>query len=92
MALLKDRNKFAEMQTLSRWMRARNKLSKVDDLNQIRDNEYLIANLKDKKSEFIEANENLEKENVDLGGFGQDGVIIRKNMQKLKEETDRIKS
>ena len=80
------------MQTLSRWMRARNKLSKVDDLNQIRDNEYLIANLKDKKSEFIEANENLEKENVDLGGFGQDGVIIRKNMQKLKEETDRIKS
>ena len=40
----------------------------------------------------MEANENLEKENVDLGGFGQDGVIIRKNMQKLKEETDRIKS
>ena len=69
MALLKDRNKFAEMQSISRWLRARNKLSVIDDLNQIRDNEYLIANLEDKKTEFIGANENLEKENVDLGGF-----------------------
>jgi hypothetical protein len=73
-------------------MRARNKLNKIDGENQYRDNNYLIANLEDKKKEFEEANENLRKENVDLGGFGQDGLIIKKNMQKLKEETDRIKS
>ena len=92
MALLKDRNKFAEMQTISRWMWARKIMAANDTRNEIRDNEYLIANLEQKKQEFIDANENLVKENKDLGGFTEDGKIIRKNMDKLVEETNRIKS
>ena len=92
MALLKDRNRFAEMQTMSRWMWARAKMKAKDMLNEIRDDEYLIANLEQKQKEFEEANENLIKENKDLSGFTEDGKIIRKNMEKLVEETTRIKN
>jgi hypothetical protein len=45
MALLKDRNRFAEMQSISRWMRAKRILKANEDRREIRDNEYLIANL-----------------------------------------------
>ena len=92
MALLKDRNKFAEMQAISRWLTKRQQWLKDDKERQIRDNEYLLANLEQKKIEFAEANVNLTKENGDLGGFAEDGKIIRKNMDKLVEETTKIKT
>lgn len=83
MALIKDRIKFVEMQAISRWLWARRMMTKNDFEREIRDGAYLNANLEDKKKRLTEENANFEKENAELLQFTKDGVVIKKNMERL---------
>ena len=92
MGLLKDRAKFVEMQALSRWLWARRQMTRVDFERQIRDAAYLHANLEQQQISITAENAKYISENKELHQFGQDGSVIRKNKEKLVDETDKFKS
>ena len=56
----------------------------------IRDGAYMQANLEAKQSYFSENNEHLTLENGELGQFTDDGTVIRKNMERLRDERDKL--
>jgi len=66
MALIKDRNTFAEMQGISRWLWARRNLVRIDYEREIRDGAYLHANLQEKEKKLNKENATYEKENAEL--------------------------
>lgn len=90
MALIKDRSQYAKMQAISRWLWRRKLMNKSDLDKAIRDSAYMQANLEAKQSYFMENNEHLTNENGELGQFTDDGTVIRKNMERLKEERDKL--
>ena len=90
MALIKDRSQYAKMQAISRWLWRRRLMNKSDLDKAIRDAAYMQANLEAKQSYFGENNEHLTNENGELGQFTDDGTVIRKNMERLKEERDKL--
>lgn len=92
MALVRDNVKFAEMQAVSRWLWARRQYDRINLERDIRDAAYLYANLQDKEKNLNVENKKLEEQNKDLGVFTKDGEIVKANMQRLKEETDSIRS
>jgi hypothetical protein len=92
MGYLKDRNKLVKMQACSRWLWAVRMLTKADFERQIRDAAYLHANLGQRTTSLTTENTRLGSENKELHQFGQDGSVIRTNMERLKAETDKIKS
>ena len=50
------------------------------------------ANLEQQQATLTSENARLGSENKELHQFGQDGSVIRKNMERLKAETEKIKS
>ena len=56
----------------------------------IRDGAYMQANLEAKQSYFSENNGHLESENGELGQFTDDGTVIRRNMERLRDERDKL--
>ena len=91
MALLKDRAMYAKMQAISRWLWRRKLMNKKDLLAAIRDAAYMQANLEAKQSYYDENNEHLTGENAELGQSTDDGTVIRKNMERLRDERDKLK-
>ena len=63
-------------------------MNRKDLDNAIRDATYMQANLEARQAEFYKQNEFLTKENAELGQFGDDGVVIRKNMERLRSEVE----
>jgi len=92
MALMKDRNKFVEWQAQSRWCDRVKAMNKFDLNKAIREGNDLIQNLKDKEKELKSSSANLRKENGELNQFTEDGQVIRRNMERLKEERDKLDS
>jgi len=92
MALLKDRIKFTEMQSISRWLHKKHLIDKRDREREIRDAAYLHANLQERELKLNSENDNFKKENTDLDQFAKDGSVIRTNMQRLKDDRDKLKS
>ena len=92
MALVKDRSRFVQMQSWSRWNGVRRKENRADYHREIRDAAYLQANLEMRQKELEGSNEELKGENADLSGFTTDGQIVRNNMNKIKAEVDMLKS
>ena len=90
MALVKDKTRFAEMQALSRWLWAKRIMEKTDCLREIRDAAYVHANLQERENRLNGENDNFQKENGELGQFTKDGEIIKVNMEKLREERNKI--
>jgi chromosome segregation ATPase len=90
MALIKDRHMYSKMQAISRWLWKRKKMNKRDLDAAIRDAAYLQANLEAKQAYYLENNEHLTNENAELGQFTDDGTVIRKNMERLKDERDKL--
>ena len=91
MALVKDKTRFAQMQSWSRWNGVRRKENRKDYHREIRDAAYLQANLELRKKELEEKNKELIDENGDLGGFTTDGQIVKNNMVRVKREVDELK-
>ena len=83
MALVKDKTRFAQMQSWSRWNGVRRKENRKDYHREIRDAAYLQANLELREKELSEKNEELIGENGDLGGFTNDGEIVKNNLKKV---------
>ena len=76
MALVRDRTEFAKMQGMSRWLAVYRK-KYLEDLRQnIRDNEYLIANLEERGDYLENHNSELVEENAEMDQFKADGVYI----------------
>jgi chromosome segregation ATPase len=90
MALIKDRSMLAKMQAVSRWLWKRRLMNKRDLDAAIRDAAYMQANLEEKQAYYEENNEHLTNENGELGQFTDDGTVIRKNMERLQEERDKL--
>lgn len=65
-------------------------MAKVDYEREIRDAAYLHANLEQREQMLNDENEKLESENAELSQFTEDGSVIRRNMERLKAETDKI--
>lgn len=78
------------MQAISRWLWMRKLMNKRDLDAAIRDGAYLQANLEAKRDYYEENNDNLTEENAELGQFTDDGTVIRKNMERLREERDKL--
>ena len=92
MALVKDRSRFVQMQSWSRWNRVRRRENRDDYHREIRDAAYLQANLEMRQKELEASNEELKNENADLSGFTTDGEIVRNNMNKVRAEVDLLRS
>lgn len=92
MALVKDRSRFVQMQSWSRWNRVRRRENRDDYHREIRDAAYLQANLEQRQRELEASNDELRNENADLSGFTTDGEIVRNNMNKVKAEVELLKS
>ncbi len=90
MALMKDRNVFAEFQAQSRWGDRVRLCNRTDLQKSISEAEFLYANLQEKEKEFKASNKNLSSENKELTQFSEDGQVIRRNMERLKEERDKL--
>jgi chromosome segregation ATPase len=90
MALIKDRSMLAKMQAISRWLWKRRLMNKRDLDAALRDAAYMQANLESKQEYYDENNEHLTNENGELGQFTDDGTVIRKNMERLQEERDKL--
>lgn len=90
MALIKDRSQYAKMQAISRWLWRRKQMNKRDLDAAIRDSAYMQANLEAKQTYFSENNEHLTSENGELGQFTDDGTVIRRNMERLRDERDKL--
>jgi len=90
MGYLKDRAKFVKMQGVSRWLWAGRQMARLDYEREIRDAAYLHANLEQRESELNDENDKLKAENKELGQFTEDGSVIRRNMERLKDETEKI--
>ena len=65
-------------------------MAKVDYEREIRDAAYLHANLEQREQMLNDENEKLESENAELSQFTEDGSVIRRNMERLNAETDKI--
>lgn len=92
MALVKDKTRFAQMQSWSRWNGVRRKENRKDYLREIRDAAYLQANLEAREKELEEKNEELIEENGTISEFRSDGQIVRNNMNKIRDEVNLLKS
>ena len=90
MGYLKDRIKFVTMQGVSRWLWAGRKMAKIDYEREIRDAAYLHANLEQREQTLNDENEKLIAENSELSQFTEDGTVIRRNLDRLKQETSKI--
>ena len=90
MALVKDNCQFAQKQAISRLFRV-NKMERRQELeNEIRDSEYMRANLEHRQKTLTEKNDELKVENGELGSFHSDGKIVQTNFKKIKNEVDDI--
>jgi len=78
------------MQGVSRWLWAGRKMAKIDYEREIRDAAYLHANLEQREQALNDENEKLIAENKELGQFTEDGSVIRRNLDRLKQETTKI--
>ena len=58
----------------------------------IRDAAYMQANLEARQADFYEKNEYLEGENKEIGVFREDGNVIRRNMDRLKDEVEGLRT
>lgn len=67
-------------------------MARLDYEREIRDAAYLHANLEQSESELNDHNDKLEAENKELSQFTEDGSVIRRNMERLKDETEKIAS
>lgn len=79
------------MQSWSRWLWQRKLMNREDLDNAIRDAAYMQANLEARQADFYKQNEFLEKENAELSQFSDDGVVIRRNMERLKSEVEDLR-
>lgn len=79
------------MQSWSRWLWQRKLMNREDLDNAIRDAAYMQANLEARQADFYKQNEFLEKENAELSQFSDDGVVIRRNMERLKGEVEDLR-
>lgn len=92
MALVKDKTRFACMQSWSRWMGVVKKDRRRDLDRELRDAAYLHANLKKREKELTTKNDELIGENGELSGFTTDGKIVTANMKRLKAEVDKLQA
>lgn len=92
MALVKDKTRFAQMQSWSRWNGVRRKENRKDYHREIRDGAYLQANLEVQQKELTAKNEELKDENADLATFGNDGNIVKNNLRRIKSEVDELRA
>jgi len=83
MALVKDRTEFAKMQSISRWLLKYRRNVIINLKENIRDDEYLLANLEERRDVLESHNNELTEENIEMEQFKQDGVIINENKYKL---------
>jgi predicted nuclease with TOPRIM domain len=65
-------------------------MAKIDYEREIRDAAYLHANLEQREQHLNEENEKLIAENQELSQFTEDGSVIRRNMERLQQETSKI--
>jgi len=92
MALVRDRTEFAKMQGLSRWLLSYRKKYLESLRQEIRDDEYLIANLEE-RGDYLEGhNTELVEENAEMEQFKQDGIIISDNKHRLLNDVDKYKN
>lgn len=63
MALVKDKTRFAQMQSWSRWNQECRVKKRIDYHREIRDAAYLQANLEHSQNELTDKNEELKDEN-----------------------------
>ena len=89
-ALFRDRNRFVEFQGMSKWLLRKKNEDKTIKLREIRDAAYLKANLEERKTKLSNENETFENENEQMTQFTIDGVVIKANLERLKEETGNI--
>jgi hypothetical protein len=76
MALVRDRTEFAKMQGISRWLRMYRKQYIIDLKDNIRDDEYLLANLEERADYLDNHNGEMTEENAEMEQFKEDGIII----------------
>lgn len=92
MAYVRDKTHFTEMQAMSRWRWAVH-VMKVRDYrrNQVQSNQDL-KDLEDREG-YLRGNiPKLEKDNAEMKLFKTDAKTIRKNMERLRADRDRIKA
>lgn len=91
MALVKDRTEFAKMQSISRWLILYRKRFIKNLKQNIRDDEYLLANLEERSEYLDKHNNELIEENAEMEQFKSDGVIIQANKHRLEDDVSNLK-
>lgn len=91
MALIRDRNEFAKMQSLSRWLIQYRKRFIQNLKENIRDDEYLLANLEEREQYLDRHNKELVEENAEMEQFKADGEIIKMNKHRLEDDVAKLK-